>query len=47
MFRVQLEENILETGLVDFKIDTHVSLLNQSQVIPIGIEKNQKKLREI
>jgi lipopolysaccharide transport system ATP-binding protein len=47
MFRVQLEENILETGLVDFKIDTHVFLLNQSQVIPIGIEKEQKKLREI
>jgi lipopolysaccharide transport system ATP-binding protein len=42
MFKVQPEENMLETGLVDFKINPHVSFINLMSVKSIGLEKSQK-----
>jgi lipopolysaccharide transport system ATP-binding protein len=46
MFRVQLEENILETGLVDLNTESKICVISPIQGTSTGWDNHQEKLKE-
>ncbi len=46
MFRVQLEENILETGLVDLNTESKICVISPIQATSTGLDNHQEKLKE-